>query len=136
MAEPKGSAAPDAKRVRIFRAVAPTNDEYLRRQFAKKLREFSELNGDPSLHAAISRYLRGHRDLFAQCTAPTWCNNDFHEPNIIVTGSAVAGFIDVENAIAADLLIYHALELWDWFAATRASEPLGGLVVDIRAMVS
>lgn len=83
----------------------PTNDEYLRRHFAKKLREFSEVNGDPSLHAAITRYGRGHRDLVAQCSAPTLCHNDFHEGNILVTGSGVTGFVDVENAIATDPLM-------------------------------
>ncbi|MGW6282138.1 phosphotransferase family protein [Kribbella sp. NPDC055071] len=85
----------------------PDNDQYMRRQFAKKLKEFDELGGDPELRTAIRQYVDNHSDLFAANAAPVLCHNDFHEGNILVdpdTGQ-VTGLIDVENAIAADPLL-------------------------------
>lgn len=85
----------------------PTNDAYMRRQFTKKLKEFGELGGDPQLHKEISRYVDEHAGLFANNTAPARCHNDFHEGNVLVDPETwqVRGFIDVENAIAADPLM-------------------------------
>jgi len=85
----------------------PTNDAYLRRQFAKKLQEFAELGGDPKLGEEIGRYVEQHAALFANNTAPALCHNDFHEGNVLVDPETwqVRGFIDVENAIAADPLM-------------------------------
>lgn len=85
----------------------PTNDAYLRRQFAKKLTEFKDLGGDPQLHESIARYVETHAELLAANTAPALCHNDFHEGNVLVDPETwrVRGFIDVENAIAADPLM-------------------------------
>ncbi|MFF0338947.1 phosphotransferase family protein [Kribbella sp. NPDC004875] len=85
----------------------PDNDQYMRRQFAKKLAEFEQLGGDAKLHAKLSTHVRDHAHLFSDNTAAVLCHNDFHEGNILVdTGTwRVTGFIDVENAIAADPLI-------------------------------
>jgi aminoglycoside phosphotransferase (APT) family kinase protein len=85
----------------------PTNDAYMRRQFAKKLKEFEQLGGDPALRQAIGQYVEAQAGLFDRCAAPTLCHNDFHEGNVLVdpNGWRVTGFIDVENAIAADPLI-------------------------------
>ncbi|NEA33117.1 aminoglycoside phosphotransferase family protein [Streptomyces sp. SID13031] len=85
----------------------PTNDAYMRRQFAKKLREFGELDGDPQLAEDISRYVDQHAELLSHNTAPVLCHNDFHEGNVLVDPETwqVHGFIDVENAIAADPLM-------------------------------
>jgi hygromycin-B 7''-O-kinase len=85
----------------------PDNDQYMRRQFAKKLVEFEQLGGDAGLHAAIEQYVANHSDLFAENQAPVLCHNDFHEGNILVDPDTwqVTGFIDVENAIAADPLL-------------------------------
>ncbi|MGW7682395.1 phosphotransferase family protein [Kribbella sp. NPDC054772] len=85
----------------------PDNDQYMRRQFAKKLAEFEQLGGDAKLHAKLTTHVRDHAHLFADDTAAVLCHNDFHEGNILVdTGTwRVTGFIDVENAIAADPLI-------------------------------
>jgi Ser/Thr protein kinase RdoA (MazF antagonist) len=85
----------------------PDNDQYMRRQFAKKLDEFGQLGGEPKLHAKIAAHIDQLAHLFAGNTSAVLCHNDFHEGNILVdpaTGG-VNGFIDVENAIAADPLI-------------------------------
>ncbi|WP_194838908.1 phosphotransferase family protein [Nocardia sp. XZ_19_369] len=154
----------------------PDNTAYMTRQFNKKLREFRELGGDPTLHDAISRHAAERGELFARCGAPVLCHNNFHEGNALVDrrhgGWAFTGFIDVENAIAADPLmdiaktayysvrrdqnklaglldgygplpddwrerlklytLYHALELWDWFASIDNRSPLPGIADDIR----
>lgn len=85
----------------------PTNDAYMRRQFTKKLQEFDELGGDPQLHKEMCQYVDQHAALFANNTAPALCHNDFHEGNVLVDPQTwqVQGFIDVENAIAADPLM-------------------------------
>lgn len=85
----------------------PDNDRYMRRQFAKKLHEFEQLGGDPELHARITRYVDRHADLFADNAQPVLCHNDFHEGNVLVDPATwtVTGFVDVENAIAADPLM-------------------------------
>lgn len=156
----------------------PNNTAYMTRQFTKKLREFRQLGGDPHLHDAINSYVEPRIESFARCTAPVLCHNDFHEGNVLIhpgpEGWEVSGFIDVENAIAADPLIdlaktdyyavqgnadkragllegygplpddwpdrlalyrlYHALELWDWFAFIGNTSPLPGIAEDIRTM--
>jgi len=157
----------------------PTNAAYMARQFAKKLDEFVDLGGDPELHEAIRARVAEQFDLFQRCPAPVLCHNDFHEGNILVTQAqgdwTVTGFIDVENAIAADPLLdlaktesysmrgdetkrdalfegygalpedwrerlaiyqlYHALELWDWFASIGNTTPLPGIADDMRRLV-
>lgn len=148
-------------------APKPDNTAYMTAQFTKKLREFTELGGDGALHDTIERYVAANAGLFAGCTAPVLCHNDFHEGNILIernatpaTGWRITGFIDVENAIAADRVmdlaktgasgshehdiglermpacaLYHALELWDWFASIAHTGPLGDLAADMRAIV-
>jgi aminoglycoside phosphotransferase (APT) family kinase protein len=83
----------------------PSNDLYMRRQFAKKLDEFQKLGGDPALHTRITRYVAEHP--FTADTQPVLCHNDFHEGNLLVDPETwrLTGIIDVENAIAADPLI-------------------------------
>jgi hygromycin-B 7''-O-kinase len=85
----------------------PDNDQYMRRQFAKKLEEFEQLGGDPELHAGIRAYVDRHHDLPAANRQPVLCHNDFYEGNVLVDPETwrVTGFIDVENAIAADPLM-------------------------------
>lgn len=159
---------------------APTNSAYMQRQFDKKLAEFTALGGDPALHAAVESRVIERAGLFQHCSGAVLCHNDFHEGNVLVTrqpsGWTLAGFIDVENAIAADPLIdlaktdyysihgdparrqafhegygplpadaedrielyriYHALELWDWFASIGQTDPLPGIADDIRRMTA
>jgi aminoglycoside phosphotransferase (APT) family kinase protein len=106
--------------------------------------------------------------------------HDFHEGNVLVTegptGWVVTGFIDVENAIAADPLVdlaktdyyaikgnnaklsgltegygslpedwperlalyklYHALELWDWFASIAHPAPLPHIAEDMGQLLA
>jgi hygromycin-B 7''-O-kinase len=87
----------------------PTNTAYMTRQFARKLAEFVELGGDPALHEAAGRRVAELSHLFTGCRAPVLCHNDFHEGNVLVVpdgdGWEVTGFVDVENAIAADPLL-------------------------------
>ncbi|MFG1819985.1 phosphotransferase family protein [Kribbella sp. NPDC049174] len=85
----------------------PDNPRYMRRQFAKKLKEFEDLNGDPALHKGIREYVETHAVLLDNATTPVLCHNDFHEGNVLVEPAIgrVTGFIDVENAIAADPLM-------------------------------
>lgn len=157
----------------------PANTAYMTRQFAKKLDEFLDLGGDPELHGAVQARVAEQAGLFQRCPAPVLCHNDFHEGNILVTQVqgdwTVTGFIDVENAIAADPLLdlaktesysmrgdetkrdalfegygslpedwperlavyrlYHALELWDWFASIGSTSPLRGIADDMRRLV-
>jgi hygromycin-B 7''-O-kinase len=156
----------------------PDNTAYMTRQFSKKLREFGDLGGDPVLRDAIETYVARRTGLFASCTAPVLCHNDFYEGNVLVAraGGAweVTGFVDVENALAADPLLdlaktqyysikgdadklaglldgygplppdgperlslyrlYHALELWDWFAMIGSTAPLASIAGDLREM--
>jgi hygromycin-B 7''-O-kinase len=155
----------------------PSNTTYMNGQFDKKLREFAGLGGDAPLGAAIERHVSEHAGLFAACDRAALCHNDFHEGNVLVArdeqrGWRVTGFIDVENAVAADPLVdlaktdsysvrgdpdklaglldgygypgdafeerlalyrlYHALELWDWFASLGQTAPLDSLARDMR----
>lgn len=156
----------------------PDNTAYMTRQFAKKLREYTEHGGDPELHDTIEAHVAERADAFAGCAAPRLCHNDFHEGNILVApeadGWALTGIIDVENAVAADPLLdlaktqyysihgdeaklsgfldgygplphdrtdrvrlyrlYHALELWDWFASIGNLDPLPGITEDLRTL--
>ena len=84
----------------------PDNTQYMRRQFTKKLKEFEELKGDPALHTGIQEYVETHATLLESNKSPSLCHNDFHEGNVLVDPVTwrVTGFIDVENAIAADPL--------------------------------
>lgn len=158
----------------------PTNTGYMLGQFTKKLREFADLGGAEALSAAIEAHVREHSHLFAACSTPVLCHNDLHEGNVLVShhgdGWQVTGYVDVENAIAADPLLdlaktdyyairgdqtkrgallrgygalpkgwfarlaiyrlYHALELWDWFALINQPAPLPGIAADIARIVN
>jgi hygromycin-B 7''-O-kinase len=156
----------------------PDNGSYMRHQFAKKLKEFDDLGGDPRLREAVARRVERDGALFDNCRAAVLCHNDLHDGNVLVTrrahGWEPTGVIDVENAIAADPLIdlaktdyysfnrgaaekaavldgygplpddaaerldlyrlYHALELWDWFASINATEYLANIAGDIARL--
>ncbi|MFI5710509.1 phosphotransferase family protein [Kribbella sp. NPDC051620] len=106
----------------------PDNDAYMRRQFTKKLKEFDELEGDKQLGGEIARYVEEHAHLFSANTAPTLCHNDFHEGNVLVDPATwqVQGFIDVENAIAADPLM--DLAKTECYSIWGNADKLAGLV--------
>ncbi|GAA4495361.1 hypothetical protein GCM10023191_035950 [Actinoallomurus oryzae] len=158
----------------------PDNTAYMNRQFAKKLREFAEHGGDPALHDRIEEHVAHQAELFAASVGPRLCHNDFYEGNVLVAPEAddwaLTGFIDVENAVAADPLLdlaktqyysvhddeaklsglldgygplpddwvdrvrlyrlYHALELWDWFALIGNVSPLPGIADDLRTLTA
>ncbi|MEO6090391.1 MAG: aminoglycoside phosphotransferase family protein [Umezawaea sp.] len=108
----------------------PTNTAYMTRQFARKLAEFADLGGDPALHRAVGDVVAERAGLFARCAAPVLCHNDFHEGNVLVErgsdGWAVTGFIDVENAIAADPLL--DLAKTDYYSVRGSGAKLMGLL--------
>lgn len=105
----------------------PDNEQYMRRQFTKKLDEFEQLGGDATLHAKIAAHVAERRQLFAHNEAAVLCHNDFHEGNVLVdpTTWRVSGFIDVENAIAADPFIDLAKTIQ--YSAHDHDEKLAGL---------
>lgn len=82
--------------------VRPTNSAYMTEQFDRRLTTFGQLGGDPDLARAIGRHVARQAGLYAACRLPVLCHNDFHEGNVLVDGSTVTGFVDVEGAVAAD----------------------------------
>ena len=58
--------------------------DYMMRQFSKKLREFIDLGGVPTLSRAIQARVERSGDLFAACAAAVLCHNDFHEGNVLI----------------------------------------------------
>jgi hygromycin-B 7''-O-kinase len=99
----------------------PDNATYMRRQFAKKLKEFGELGGDERLRGMVARRIERDGVLFENCEAPVLCHNDLYEGNVLVAqrpdGWQITGVIDVENAISADPLI--DLAKTDYYALGR-----------------
>ncbi|GAA0573473.1 aminoglycoside phosphotransferase family protein [Kribbella sandramycini] len=79
----------------------PDAESYLRSQFTKKLAEFT---GDQSLKQRIETFVATQPPVQA---TPVLCHNDFHEGNLLIDPATwrITGFIDVENAIAADPLL-------------------------------
>jgi aminoglycoside phosphotransferase (APT) family kinase protein len=160
----------------------PTNRAYMERQFAKKLCEYEQLGGDPSLVPKIRATVSAAADNFAQRQSAALCHHDLHEGNILVEEDGgrwlLRGVVDVENAIAADPLLdlaktfaysirgqtaklegltaghpgvtpgwhestlvrayrlYHALELWDWFASIGNVDPLASIRRDMAAVAA
>jgi aminoglycoside phosphotransferase (APT) family kinase protein len=82
-----------------------TNLDYMRVQFARKLRDFAELGGDADLHDAIERHVAERAELFAGCDRPAFCHNDCHYGNVLVTGLDVTGLLDFEGVLAGDPLL-------------------------------
>src|SRR5690606_13636275 len=83
----------------------PTNHAYMTDQFSRRLRDFEDLGGDPTLARSIAGHVARHAHRFAACAAPVLCHNDFHQGNVLVEGARVTGFVDVEGAISADPLL-------------------------------
>jgi hygromycin-B 7''-O-kinase len=85
----------------------PDNEQYMRRQFTKKLAEFEQLGGDAALRSRVEEYVDQQAGLFADNETAVLCHNDFYEGNVLVDPDTlrVTGFVDVENAIAADPLL-------------------------------
>jgi TetR/AcrR family transcriptional regulator, regulator of mycofactocin system len=87
----------------------PSNTAYMVDQFARKVRRFLELGGDPALARAIDGHVGRHEELLAACRRPSLCHNDFHDGNVLVyrdgSGWRVTGYVDVENAVVADPLL-------------------------------
>jgi len=107
----------------------PTNGNYMRHQFDKKLRKFRDLGGTAELAAAIERVVADRGATFDECAAPALCHNDLYEGNVLVVGDGddwdVGGIVDVENAIAADPLL--DLAKTDYYSIHRDPAKLAGL---------
>jgi hygromycin-B 7''-O-kinase len=103
----------------------PTNALHMRRQFATKLDEF---HGDPELRQQIAQYVDQRAALFEHNDQPVLCHNDFHEGNVLVDPETwqVRGFVDVENAIAADPLM--DLAKTDYYSIHDDKTKLDGLL--------
>lgn len=159
----------------------PTNLDYMRLQFEKKLREFDEHGGDPELRRNIERYVADREELLAAPSRPVFCHNDCYYGNVLVLPERdswrVSGLVDFENVLAGDPLLdlakthcyarerrseatlaaltaghgdlptnwrealelyvlYHWVELWDWFAYLGTDDPLAGLSRDMRQLVA
>jgi Ser/Thr protein kinase RdoA (MazF antagonist) len=85
-----------------------TNLDYMRFQFAKKLREFESFGGDATLADAIERHVAARDELLAACEQPSFCHNDCHYGNVLVSrtdGLRVTGLLDFENVLAGDSLL-------------------------------
>jgi hygromycin-B 7''-O-kinase len=79
------------------------NTTHMRQKFGRQLDEFRAAGGPPDVHDAVARRVTADEPCFAACSGPVLCHNDLHEGNVLVDGAgAVTGFIDVENAVAAD----------------------------------
>ncbi|WP_433796222.1 phosphotransferase family protein [Actinoplanes sp. CA-252034] len=79
------------------------NTTYVRRKFARRSAAFLDAGGPVDLHDAVAKRVAAADHCFAACTGPVLCHNDLHEGNVLVDeAGAVTGFIDVENAEAAD----------------------------------
>lgn len=67
--------------------------------------------------------------MLAECLGPVLCHNDLHEGNVLVVqngdGWNVQGFVDVENAIAADPLL--DLAKTDYYSIHGHEAKLAGL---------
>ncbi|GIJ43423.1 hypothetical protein Val02_03090 [Virgisporangium aliadipatigenens] len=81
----------------------PDNLTYMRRRFAGHLDGFRAAGGPADLHDAVARRVAADEHHFAACAGAVLCHKDLHEGNVLVDDAgAVTGFIDVENAEAAD----------------------------------
>jgi aminoglycoside phosphotransferase (APT) family kinase protein len=87
----------------------PTNDDYMRSQFEKRLARFVELGGDAGLRARIASHVAEREEQFSGCETAVLCHNDCHEANLLVTREdgewRISGVVDFGNATAADPLL-------------------------------
>lgn len=104
----------------------PTNTAYLTRQFAVKLAEFADRGGDPEIHRLAAARVAERSGLFGSCAGAVVCHNDLHEGNVLVEGGRITGFVDVENAIAADPLMDLAKTIQ--YERTRSPVKVAGLL--------
>lgn len=151
------------------------NATHMRQKFTRQLGEFLAAGGPADVHDAVARRVAAGVRCFAACSGPVLCHNDLHEGNVLVDDAGtVTGFVDVENAVAADPMtdlaktiqfdrsasaakraalldgygplppygaerielyrLYHALELWTWFASIGRTEPLPALLRSLRSL--
>ena len=87
----------------------PTNLEYMRFQFDKKLRGFAEYGGDVALRRAIERHVAEREVLLRGCARAVLCHDDCHYGNVLVARDGrswrLSGLCDFENVVAGDPLL-------------------------------
>lgn len=87
----------------------PTNLDYMRSQFGRRLAEFAAHGGDAALGHAIAEHVADREELLVGPGTAVLCHNDCHEGNVVVSIDndrvTVTGWFDFENAVAADPLL-------------------------------
>jgi hygromycin-B 7''-O-kinase len=79
------------------------NTTHMQKRFARQLDAFLAEGGPSDVHDAVARRVAAGESCFAACSGPVLCHNDLHEGNVLVDDAGtVTGFVDVENAVAAD----------------------------------
>ena len=84
-----------------------TNRSYILSQVEKKLTEFGQRGGEPTLAERLRTSIAARRHLLDEALTPRLCHYDFHAGNILVTSSGeprLSGIVDFENATAGDPL--------------------------------
>ena len=81
------------------------NSDYMREQFARKVREHAEFGGEKELGARIAAYVEERFPLFDNCTTPSLCHSDCHEENLIARDGTIVALLDFQDAIAGDPLL-------------------------------
>lgn len=86
-----------------------SNRAYMTRQLRLVLSEYVDLGGDAVLRDAMADVVLSNTRVWSGCTGARLCHNDLHEGNVLLDrgndGWLVTGFIDIENAVAADPLL-------------------------------
>jgi hygromycin-B 7''-O-kinase len=174
----------------------PDNSAHMARLTEREVSAFREHGADPALADQIAAYFADHASAFAQCTRPSYCHGDVHEPNLLAEPAGdgtwrLTGLLDAENMHAADPLmdfvrldafslqgdrtkiagllagygvsdgvgvgveapegegewpeawrsrlplyrVLLALELYNWFSITGATEHLSALELELRGFV-
>ena len=108
----------------------PSNETYVRSQFAKKIAHLSVADVPADLVRQVEQRLEASGEALAERVDPVLCHNDLHEGNLLVDDAGGAwtlrGVVDVENAVAADPL--HDLAKTDCYSIRGDPAKLAGLL--------
>jgi aminoglycoside phosphotransferase (APT) family kinase protein len=103
----------------------PDNHSYLTFQFDRKLKEFADRGGSPTLARRVEDHVRGRADLFRDCTQPVLCHNDLHAGNLLISSlnqmPRLCGVLDFEGALAGDPLMDVAKAAYYLDASSRGA---------------
>jgi aminoglycoside phosphotransferase (APT) family kinase protein len=106
-----------------------SNRAFMLRQFELALETFERLGGDRLLHGRLNAYVSERRELLDGPERASFCHNDGHDANMLVTpsrcGWVLSGLLDFEHALAGDPLFDLAKTYY--FAPNHSEELLAGL---------